>query len=60
MTLTIDTRCTACGLCIATCPTAALRRAPKRPVLVETRCTQCWACIEICPVDAIQAEGTRL
>ena len=51
--LTIDDRCTACGLCLSTCPENALRPAPRRPALVATRCTSCLACIEICPVDAI-------
>jgi ferredoxin len=51
--IVIDRRCTACGLCLATCPEAALRRAPGRPVVVEARCTDCLACIEVCPVDAI-------
>jgi ferredoxin len=51
--LTIDRRCTACGLCLATCPTHALRRAPGRPRLLAVACTRCLACIEVCPVDAI-------
>lgn len=53
MTLTILARCTACGLCLATCPEHALRKAPKRPNVVQSRCTECLACIEVCPVDAI-------
>jgi ferredoxin len=51
--LRIDETCTACGLCLATCPEGALRVAPRRPRLVATRCTLCLACIEVCPVDAI-------
>jgi ferredoxin len=51
--IVIDRRCTACGLCLATCPEGALRRAPGRPMVIESRCTDCLACIEICPVDAI-------
>jgi Pyruvate/2-oxoacid:ferredoxin oxidoreductase delta subunit len=53
VTLVIDARCTACGLCLATCPERALARAPKRPAVVQERCTGCMACIEVCPVDAI-------
>jgi len=52
-TLTIDARCTACGLCLATCPERALTRAPKRPQVDQPRCTACLLCIEVCPVDAI-------
>jgi ferredoxin len=51
--LTIDARCTACGLCLSTCPEGALKKAPKRPAVVQERCTACMACIEVCPVDAI-------
>lgn len=53
MTVVIDTRCTACGLCLITCPTDALLRAPKRPLVVDAACIDCLACIEVCPVDAI-------
>ncbi len=56
MTVVIDERCTACGLCLATCPEAALARAPRRPMVHADRCTVCLACIEVCPVDAI-SEG---
>lgn len=59
MTLVIDARCTACGLCINTCPERALERAPKRPAVDQDRCTACYACIEICPVDAIALEPRR-
>ncbi|MEM9037182.1 MAG: 4Fe-4S binding protein [Actinomycetota bacterium] len=52
-TVRIDHRCTACGNCLITCPTAALRPAPGRPAVVDDRCTSCGACIEVCPVDAI-------
>jgi ferredoxin len=45
--------CTACGLCIQTCPEGALRRAPGRPSVVDARCTGCLACIEVCPRDCI-------
>ncbi len=51
--LTIDERCTACGLCLATCPTGALLAAPGRPRLDAPACTRCLACIEVCPTDAI-------
>ena len=52
-TVSINDRCTACGMCIATCPERALLRAPNRPRVVDALCTSCLACIEICPVDAI-------
>ncbi len=49
----IDERCTACGVCIATCPERALLPAPARPRAVGERCTACLACVEVCPVDAL-------
>ena len=53
MTVRIGSRCTACGVCIPTCPEQALTRAPRRPEVVAARCTDCLACLEVCPVDAI-------
>ena len=51
--LTISSRCTACGACLATCPERALLPAPLLPHPVASRCTGCAACVEVCPVDAI-------
>ena len=51
--ITIDRRCTACGLCLLTCPEHALVAAPKRPDLLIDRCTGCFDCVEICPAGAI-------
>lgn len=49
----VDERCTACGACLATCPTTALLPAPRHPVVVAGRCTGCGECVEICPRGAI-------
>ncbi|MHB1488070.1 MAG: 4Fe-4S binding protein [Acidimicrobiales bacterium] len=49
----ISAACTACGICLSTCPTRALRPAPARPLVVDKLCTSCLACIEICPTGAI-------
>ena len=53
MSVVIDDRCTACGVCIATCPAGALNPAPKRPAVDDDRCTLCLACVEVCPRDAV-------
>ena len=50
----IDSRCTACGSCIVTCPERALAPAPRKPLSYDDRCTACMACVEVCPVDAIE------
>ena len=52
-TVVVDERCTACGVCVATCPERALLPAPRRPVVVDDRCTACLACIEVCPAGAV-------
>ncbi len=51
--VSVSGSCTACGMCLVTCPTGALRPAAKRPIVIASRCTSCLACVEICPVDAI-------
>ncbi len=51
--MTIDKECTACGLCLVTCPESALVRAPSRPAFKASLCSSCLACIEVCPRDAI-------
>jgi ferredoxin len=53
MSVAVDDRCTACGACLATCPTQALLPAPLRPVVVAARCTGCLECVEICPRAAL-------
>jgi precorrin-8X/cobalt-precorrin-8 methylmutase len=62
VTVAVDSRCTACGSCLATCPEGALIAAPRRPLVVAARCTDCLQCVEVCPVDAIAplpSEGSR-
>lgn len=54
MTVTVDGSCTACGVCIVTCPENALSKAPLQPAVMSTRCTDCLACVEVCPTDAIR------
>lgn len=49
----VTAACTACGLCLATCPTGALRPARHRPAVEAAACTGCLACVEICPRDAL-------
>jgi Pyruvate/2-oxoacid:ferredoxin oxidoreductase delta subunit len=52
-TVLIEEGCTACGVCLVTCPERALVAAPRRPAVVEGRCTGCLACVEVCPRDVI-------
>jgi len=57
VTVTIDDRCTACGMCLVTCPERALLPRPKRPLVVDALCTGCLACVEVCPRDAVTEAG---
>jgi len=59
-----DTKCVACGLCVAVCPPKAIRlvavegedgmRYPEVYELDAIRCIYCGLCEEVCPVDAIK------
>lgn len=47
-------RCTACGDCVAACPSDALQLARNTAVLAEpAACNYCGQCEAICPVEAI-------
>ncbi len=66
MTLTINaTQCTACGLCIKTCPKCVLAVGDdgKAGIAAPEQCIGCGHCIATCPTQAIgddQADTTRL
>jgi NADH-quinone oxidoreductase subunit I len=59
-----DTRCVACGLCVAVCPSQCIRlvaveldsgeRYPEVYEINTVRCIYCGMCAEACPVDAIK------
>lgn len=59
-----DTKCLACGLCVAVCPPRAIRlvavekedgeRYPEVYEIDAIRCIYCGFCEEACPVDAIK------
>jgi ferredoxin len=53
VSVSVGSRCTACGACLHSCPERALLPAARRPVVDVRRCTECLACVEICPTDAI-------
>lgn len=54
-----DRRCTACGLCVRSCPAATIRMLGTRPVWGGD-CQACNRCINLCPTQAIQTSVARL
>ena len=59
MTVDISLACTACGACLQTCPTDALRPAPGRPAVTDDACIACLACVEVCPAGAVDPVPAR-
>jgi len=51
--------CTQCGLCVRTCPAAAIHLSGGRP-LWNWNCQGCARCINLCPAQAIQTSLARL
>lgn len=46
--------CTACGLCVTQCPTAAVKFVDKLPAIVQPdSCTYCGLCEDLCPTNAV-------
>ena len=51
---TVLENCTACGTCVAICPSKNIELINDRPVW-KHQCELCCGCIHTCPVQAIQA-----
>ncbi|MCK9632159.1 MAG: EFR1 family ferrodoxin [Methanoregula sp.] len=51
---TVTDKCTACGTCVAICPSNNIELVNDRPVW-KHQCELCCGCIHTCPVQAIQA-----
>lgn len=51
--VTLKENCTACGLCIELCPTAAIRFDDEGEIATDPLlCTKCCACVKECPNQA--------
>ncbi|MDF1514476.1 MAG: 4Fe-4S binding protein [Anaerolineae bacterium] len=47
-------RCTGCGACVPSCPTAVIELVSRVPVIVRPEgCMYCGRCEESCPVNAV-------
>lgn len=52
-------QCEKCLRCVRYCPTGALDREGKRPVVEnQSECVGCGNCVDVCPAEAIQVSGT--
>ncbi len=51
-------KCTRCGLCVKSCPTANIRLSPTPKF--GWRCVYCYWCERVCPVQAIECDWTRM
>ena len=52
MAYVITDDCTACGTCMETCPSEAIKEGEKYCIDPEL-CIDCGACVDTCPAEAI-------
>jgi pyruvate formate lyase activating enzyme len=53
-------RCTACWLCLETCPTKALSKGERSVVLDRSLCDGCGECCEVCYPGALEIAGKKM
>ncbi len=52
-----ETRCHACEVCVAVCPTACLEMDGRRPWMPRPgECVHCTLCVLVCPPQALRME----
>jgi len=51
-------KCTACGLCVKSCPVDAIDLPAKR--IKASKCVDCLICSELCPLQAVYIKGVAL
>ena len=54
-----DSKCVACGKCVAFCPMDNLRLSNKK-VVAQNKCTMCYRCVNNCPEKAITLLGKKV
>ena len=52
-------KCTGCGLCVKSCPFAAINIKDKKAE-IEANCTLCGSCVEVCNFDAIIIDRPKM
>ena len=56
MAYKISDECTACGSCIDSCPSEAIKEGDPKYNIVADACIDCGSCVDACPVTAISEE----
>ena len=54
MAFKITDECLACGTCLDSCPSSAIKEGDI--YVITDECAECGACVEACPVGAIIEE----
>jgi energy-converting hydrogenase A subunit P len=59
--LAADDKCTACGICVRTCPTGAMKFESEnnsyRLTVSPAQCTNCGVCIDLCEPKSLRHDG---
>ena len=53
MSYKITDECAACGSCMGTCPSEAIKEGQEKYSIDPDECIDCGTCVEHCPVGAI-------
>ena len=49
----ITDKCTACGSCMESCPSDAIKEGDPKYIIDPDLCIDCGVCVDTCPVEAI-------
>ncbi len=53
MAYNITDACTACGSCVDSCPSDAIKEGEEKYKIDPDLCIDCGSCVDACPVTAI-------